>query len=212
MYFVKRIIIDDKSSYVSSQIVTHTNKTISLAKTLLEDTVKDYVREEKGREAADSMKILDIHDISQVNEPLIDGILLYRLETDPHKILVYQRKSNIEQSKTWTGYIVETLVSKFRQTDVFELEEYGGFKLEFSAQKAEIKTSPLPRKNCDTEMFEVNQGGPKVPVPVGGASKGNLLDDLKNSDKFKHLKRKANEAVSLSSEQFKEQDVQQAQF
>lgn len=210
MYFVKRIIIDLGSSYKSSQIVAHTNKTIALAKTLLEEAVKDYVREEKGRDAAERLKILDIHDLTQVTEPLVDGILLYRLENDPHKILVYQRKSTIVSSTSMIWGKVDTAVAKFYMTDIFELEEYASLKFnDVGTPNIEQKVPPPKNQDPEVEMINVNPEGPKVtvPVPIGSVSKGNLLNDLKNCNKFKDLKKKANEAVPLSFEQFKEQDV-----
>ena len=215
MYFVKRIIVNLGSSYGSSQIVAHTNKTISVAKTLLEETVKNYVREEKGRDALEQCKILDIHDLTQVSEPLVDGILLYRLENDPHRILVYQRKSSVVPSKSWMWATIEAIVPTFCLTNIFELEEYASLKLnETSVMNTESKGFQSLSNNSELETIHLNVNpdgstGDKVTIaiPLGSIPKGNLLDDLKKYKKFQDLKKKANEAVPLSCEQFKEQDI-----
>lgn len=124
MYFIKRIIIDDKQRYQSSVLVNHTFDDLSNALILLENSVRAYVTEIAGREAGALTKIIDIRTLDQVCQPKIDCVLLYRLSMDLNRILVYRKKSNLVQSPNWMWGSTEIVVPSFCLTDIFEIEEY----------------------------------------------------------------------------------------
>lgn len=202
MYFVKRITIDEKSCYQTSAVIAHTNKQISTALTLLENTVRDFVREERGREAAEQAKFIDIHNIEQVNEPLIDCCLLYRLENDPHKIHVYQKKTVMSKTTNWAWTPVEVPVTQFYKTDIFELEHYDKLimaETPIVTRKAdENRTIPLPppdlRQNIKTANTESN-----TPPTVGTVD--DLVTALKQSNQFKKFLDLANTSKPESAPQ-----------
>lgn len=188
MYFIKRITFDDKQMYISSKIVSHTNKSIASAIVLLENSVKDFVKEERGRDATEQSKIIDIHNLDQICEPLIDCILLYRLESDPHKILVYQKRTMIKQVPGWAWGTSEAISKSFYKTDVFELEEY---------DKISTNVPPPPpmfteEKQIQVEMVPHGPANVKVPKQLTISPMCNLLSDLKNSPKFKACLQRAN--------------------
>lgn len=170
MYFIKKIIVND-NEYETSHIIEHTNKTISVALLLLETTARQYVINELGRESGENSNIIDIYNISQINEPLIDSILLYRLETNPHQIHVYRKKTNIIKTQNWTWGISENLVSTFKKVCIFELDEYN--KLNIDEEITSI------------ELVSIGNHGIKIPKQMTISPMTDVINELKNCDKFK---------------------------
>jgi len=190
MYFVKRITLDDKQGYLSSKIVADTNKTIKSALLLLESSVRAFVRDERGREAAEQVKIIDIHNIGQVSEPILDGILLYRLESDPLKINVYQKKTIVVKSTTWTWGTTDTPVPQFRRTDIFELEEYGkkiAIPVDASSTTNAVPTATIVESEPEEKEEKAPLGPAKLLVPkkMTVSPMCDLINELKRSPKFK---------------------------
>ena len=175
MYIIKKISVDDKV-YQSSKIIDHTNKKISSALVLLENCARNFVKEEFGARSFEQSKVLDIHKIDQVCEPIIDGMLLYRLNDDPHRIHIYQRRTEVIDNGWIRTYHVPQ--STFRKTHIFELEECTDFKLD------ENKNSKIPSDILEVEMV-VGPAGIKIPEPMTHGPSLNLLNDLKKSPKFK---------------------------
>lgn len=124
MFFVKKIDLDETKCYQSSSIVVYTKENHTNAKSLFESSVINFVKEEQGREAASQVKIIDINGLEQVNEPLVDSMLLYRVVTNPNRIYVYQRKTIIVKVKGWTWGEYDIPTTQFRQVNIFELEEF----------------------------------------------------------------------------------------
>lgn len=166
MFFIKRINLDESKCYQSSSIVNYTTES-SFAKNLFETSVIAFVKEEKGREASETIKIIDINGFEQVNEPLIDCILLYRLISNPNRIFVYQRKTTVKKEKAWTWGTVDVLVSEFRQTQIFELEEFNTI----------IPTNEALKENTKESHSEKNV--------VTYHNRSDFLDELRNSPRFK---------------------------
>ena len=175
MYFIKKIDIDDGHKYQNSTLVAHTNKQISHARTLLEETVRTFVQDECGKGAMDKFKIIDIHSIDQVNEPLIDSMLVYRLENNPHCILVYQKKTIATKIKGWWSE-TDTIEAKFRLRCYFELEEYANLNYDVSTNHKIITD--------DKEMVSSGPSGVKIPKIMTEAPHSMLLDELKNHKKY----------------------------
>lgn len=174
MYLIKKITISDKNFYLTSKIINHTNKTISAALILLENAALENVREENGRNAYEQTKIIDIHSLEQINEPLLDSILLYRLSGDPHRILVYQKKTSIIKSNNWTWGTSDIPISQFRLINYFELEEYNG------------KFDTNIENNIPTPPIEMVQFGKiKIPKQMTIAPMCHLINELKGSERFK---------------------------
>lgn len=178
MYLIKKIELDETLKYKSSKIMAHTVKTITVALNLLENTLRSFVREERGRQAEEKVKIIDIHDMSQVNIPTDNCILLYRLTSNPHCILVYQDIKIKEEKWGLRGtYIVET--SKFLHTHIFELEEY----VEFDSTSNNKKSSSIETTN-DPEMVKCGPGNMTIPKQMTLKPICDLLAELKKSPKF----------------------------
>lgn len=165
MFFIKKIDLDECKCYKSSSIANYTTEA-NEAKALLDKTVIDFVRIEKGREACEKTKIIDINNLDQVNEPLIDCILLYRLIDNPDRIYVYQKNTIVIKQKTWTWDTIDVLVSKFRQTNIFELEE---FNIVFPTKTIPVKENI--EKNEETRIVTYNNF--------------DLMEELRNSPRFK---------------------------
>ena len=176
MYIIKKISVDDKV-YQSSKIIDHTNKKISSALVLLENCARNFVKEEFGARSFEQSKVLDIHKIDQVCEPLIDGMLLYRLNDDPHRIHIYQRRTEVIDNGWIRTYRVPQ--STFKKTHIFELEECTDFKLD------ENQNSKIPSDIPEVKMVVSGPAGIQVPEPMTHGPSLNLLNDLKKSPKFK---------------------------
>lgn len=178
MYFIKKITVDDKQGYQLSKIVGHTNKTVSNALLLLENMARSFIRDECGRETAEQTKIIDIYKFDQINEPVIDTMLLYRIADDPQRIHVYQKKTIIVKAANWTWGTTETPIKQFRRTHIFELEEYDNLK-NIDIQNENIIIIP------QIEMVPIGPAKIKIPKPMTVSPMCDLLDELKKSIKFK---------------------------
>jgi hypothetical protein len=154
MYFIIKINVDPNGSYMSSEIVSHAGGTITSAQNVLLTAVKSYVGEIWGVETANAIKVIDIHSFDQVSEPIIDSVLLYRLDVDPHHIHIYQRKSLVIPGRFY-GQIA---AADFRKIRIFSLVEYN--------KMSNIPPPPMP-KNSTQEIPEVmvEYGPAKVRVP-----------------------------------------------
>lgn len=116
MYVIKKIIVDNKSTYIGSETLSII-KNIGPALLVLEDSVKNFVREECGKQI--NTDIIRINKIDQICEPLIDTMLIYALESDPHKLYVYQRKTK-EIPAGWV--YSKSIMPEFGLMRIFELE------------------------------------------------------------------------------------------
>jgi hypothetical protein len=171
MYIVKEILVDGEL-YISSSIDACAGQRISTALITLESRAREYVKKEFGMSAYRDAKIIDIHDISQVNEPLNDGVLLYRLESDPHKIMVYRKKTSTVNLSGWVSSY-ESSKSIFGRIIIFELED----------------CSIIEGNNVtETEMVSVGKAGISIPIQYTVAPGRDLIDELKKSERFKNLR------------------------
>ena len=165
MYFIMETTIDDKEVYQSARIVSHT-KSAAQAAVLLQKSAIEYVKEECGNQAAAEAAIIEIKNFNQVNEPLTDKMLIYRLNTQPHTLHIYQRKT-----KEVPGYIYgKTTVTVFKKVKVFNLIEYSDIN-------SNLASVPLK------DTVQITMSG-KGSVLNNNAPINNLLDSLKKSPKF----------------------------
>lgn len=178
MYFIKRIDIDEKNSYIGSEIVNHA-KTISSALSLLEYSVKTYIDYEYGKQESNNFKVIDIHQFSQINEPAIDTILVYRLDSDPHKLHLYQRKTKIVPGTLYG----QSLVSTFRKIQIFELEEYKKLIPGDISKKSSDNEPVIPE--TFTEMVPIGPAKIRVPRPMTISPMCDLIKQLRESKRFK---------------------------
>lgn len=174
MYIIKNITIND-NTYVSSRIVAHTYETIKNALALLESCSKNYVKTEFGQTAYDNAKIIDLLNFDQIAEPQIDGILLYRLIDDPHRIHVYERRTKMIEQSGWLGSY-QTTAAKFGKTGIYELEEYEKIKND-SREESRIIDDVTP-------METVTVNNIKIPKAMRMEPMKSLIIELKKSKMF----------------------------
>ncbi|AYV85842.1 MAG: hypothetical protein Satyrvirus52_1 [Satyrvirus sp.] len=179
MYIIKKIIIDEKERYIASEIIAH-SRTITDALKLLKFSAKSFIKEECGKQVSDSIKIIDIHNFIQINEPVVDTMLIYRLDSDSHKLNIYQRKTKIIPGTIYG----KSLVPEFRRIAIFELEEYT--KLNFSelSKKNSQDVSTMVISSLPVEMVPIGPIGIKIPKPMTISPMRDLLHELKKSPKF----------------------------
>lgn len=122
LHFIIKINIDVNNSFRSNEIISHTNLGITIAKKLLEKETRSHVSLLTGNTTNLDFipKIVDIHSFDQVAEPIIDTVIIYRLDSNPHRLHVYQRKSIIVPARGWG----QKAISEFRKICIFELNEY----------------------------------------------------------------------------------------
>lgn len=176
MYIIKKISVDDKL-YLSSQIICHTQSKISSAIELFEKTAREFVGQEFGRDAYEKSKIIDIHNLDQIAEPLIDGMLLYRLYENPNCIYVYQRKTIITKQSNWTWGTTDIITSQFKRTHLFEMEEYE----DIEQKMIFTNSTSIP----SIEMVSIGSSHIRIPKPMTVSPICDLIEELKNCQKFK---------------------------
>lgn len=169
MHLVKLIKVDN-NEYISSESKTYVHANIAEARMFYHAYIRDWVRETYGSDAAE-FKIIDILKLDQCASPKVDGLLFYRLESDPEKIHIYQRKTEVITLTGWTGKY-EDVATTFKRIYIFELENFD--KLQSGSQTF---------TNQHHEM--VDFGKIKAPRLLTEAPLCDLIIELKNSDKFK---------------------------
>jgi hypothetical protein len=153
MHLIVNISVSKTGNFESCDIIDHTGLGISSGLILLENSVRAYIKNECGQKAGDDMKVITILDWNQVAEPSLDKILVYRLESDPHKLHIYQRKT--EEIAGWFGG--KTPVTGFGRIKIFELIEYNNFGT------CVKKENPIREFGIPIEMVLV--GPAKIPIP-----------------------------------------------
>lgn len=176
MYIVKEIRVDDQK-YISSSIVDHTNQKISTALSLLENATVSFIKSEFGKKASKQTKVLEIYNFDQVSEPIIDGVVVYRIVDDPHKIHLYQKITQVVERGNWTWGVSQIPISTFKRTHIFELEEYTNIKIGDNNTESSYIAPQL-------EYVSIGPAGIKIPKPMTVAPMCNLIDELKKSPKF----------------------------
>jgi hypothetical protein len=184
MYFIKKIIVDN-DKYVSSEIVGHA-KSISTALTLLEQNTIMFIKDQVGKQISDNAKIIDILNLEQISEPDIDTMLIYRVEQNPHRLYVYQRKTISVDVPNWTWGTSKKNVTDFKCVSYFELEEYAEI-INFTNNSRIINFTNDSRVVSEFEMVTINIGKSKIKIPkqMTIAPMADVLVELKNSPKFK---------------------------
>jgi hypothetical protein len=173
MHFVIKININDKELFTSSELISHTTGGLVKAQNLLLTEAKAYISELSGTACANEIKIIDIHSFDQVSEPILDSVLLYRLDIDPCRLHIYQKKSKIIPGRVYG----QSIMSEFRKVKIFELVEY--IRL-----SADGNTTPIQIP----KMLDMVGHGPaniQVPKPLTLAPMADLLVSLKSSPKFR---------------------------
>jgi len=117
MYYVIKEKIDEKGNKLVPEICESASY-IAEALFLFINKCKYDIKNEWG--ANNDIKVIDINDLSQVVEPLIDSVLVYRIVNHPHTLYVYQRKTRVVKGLVWG----ETTNTEFKQTYVYHLVEY----------------------------------------------------------------------------------------
>lgn len=176
MYFIKQINIDDKLGYQSSKIINHTTKHIQSALKLLDTSLRHFVKEERGRDDAEQINVTDIKKLEEVIAPIKDCIMAFRLESDPYKIYVYQRKTHIVKTTGWWSGKDAAMV-EFRLTDIFELEEYHKF---IGSTKNSLNSLILE------DLVPTGPSKIKIPKKMTISPMRDVITELKNSIKFRN--------------------------
>lgn len=185
MYIIKQITVDDEV-YISSKVVDCIKDELTSSMiVILEGHVKDLVKEEFGAQIASESKVIDINSFNQINEPKIDTILLYRLENEPSKIYVYQRRTKLVKTTSWTYSVVETTVSTFKRTHIFEIESAPNFFVNKGLDQLPIAPTPPPINTF--KFLAIGPAGIKIPHQIAMTEMTNVLEELVANDKFKKL-------------------------
>lgn len=175
MYYIIKNNIDKRGCLISGEIVDHISTSIVSAKKKLEQVVISFVTDECGKKMSENIKIIDVHSLDQVAEPLVDCMLLYRVDTDPNQIHVYHRVT-----KQVSGFIYgQTIASDFTRVRMFELVEYNGFTVENKTELA-----------INIEMVHYGPAHVKIPKPMTQAPICDMISALKSSPMY--LKHKNN--------------------
>ena len=117
-YIIKKILVNE-NIYISSSIVEIIPKTISKALNNMFEHAKKYVSDECGNQIANKMEIVDVHTVYQIDEPLVDTMIIYRIGSDSNRLHVYQRKTKIVPGFIY-GY---SSYSEFKRVAIFEIED-----------------------------------------------------------------------------------------
>ena len=181
MYFIIKTNLDLNNSYTSNDVVAHSGGGIANAQNVLLAAVKTFVAEISGMEMASSLKVIDIHSFDQIVEPIIDTILLYRLDVEPHYIHVWQRKSAVVPGRLY-GQSVDTI---FRRIKIFSMCEY-------NAVSGVPPPPPKSKTESNENLVPFGPSGIKIPEKNTMAPIADVIASLKSSPIFI---RKYNESI-----------------
>ena len=178
MYFIIKNNIDKNGCFISGEIVDYVSSEtvpeITIAKKKLENTVILLVADECGKKMSENIKIIDVHSLDQVAEPLIDCMLLYRINDNPNQIHVYHRIT-----KQVSGYVYgQTTASEFTRINIFELIMYNGFVI------PESNTVISKPTIVDIEMVQFGPSNVKIPKKMTQSPICDMISALKTSPMF----------------------------
>ncbi len=194
MFFIIKIDFDEKGYFQSFSIQNKSLDDATEAYKTLVNTVKAYVSQECGEKAGADAQVIEIRKIDQVNEPLIDGILLYKLSDVLIKSWYINEKHLFKQLLDGFFGQSNTLTTKFGKTCLFELVEY-----EFDVNQL-FKTLPkkkFPKVNTDSEtkssghfndlheMVPYGKSNINVPKIMTVKPMSELIRELKDNKFFK---------------------------
>lgn len=180
MYVIKKINVDG-NIYLSSEIVDSFRDELETSMIIiLENNVKELVKQEYGASVVSGTKIIQITGEDQVSEPIIDGILLYRIENDLTRIHVYCRRSEVVESTGWIYGTIKSATTTFKKTHIFEIEACKNLVRVDSECSA---PSPIGK----LEIISIGKAGVKIPSNSALVGKTKLLlEELVTSAKFKN--------------------------
>ena len=174
MYVIKAILVEG-DIYKGSRFINCTCKTISSALNMLDNAVREHLREEVGREASVNANIIDVHSLDQVVEPVIDGMVCYRLSDDPHRINVYQRKTAVIKQNNWTWGQTDVATTTFKRAVIFELED---------CEKDTFERLQDAKTTISYEMTSVGPAHIRLPKQMTIAPMCNVITELKKCEAF----------------------------
>lgn len=166
MYFIYR-----HDNNCDARVINH-HQLIGMALNLLESSVRDYVTKLCGEDAGNNMRVVPIKDQTQISEPMTDGITVYQISDDQHKLFVYQRKTNVIPGLIYGA----SVVSSFKKVSTFYIHHYDNIIVSTSQPK------PIPPP---IEYVKVNNIS--MPKPMTISPIRNVIDELKNSKKFLNM-------------------------
>lgn len=171
LYLIHKADVDEKGTQQLSTVIDH-SFTISLVMKQTEQHARNLISKTCGESTAVECKVIDILKPEQVNEPLIDTMLIYRITSDPHHLHVWRRTTKIVPGKLWS-FTTET---KFIKVAIFYFQEYTGLK-ETLEQRAFVPPPP------PLELETINKAGAQVPAEAR-VMLSNMLKELVTSPKF----------------------------
>lgn len=180
MHIIIKELVDEKGFKGRPEIADGTVGTIKEASTLLLHVVKKYIKSECGTEIANESKIIDIKTLDQICEPLVDTILIYRLDNDPSTLYLYRRKTKIVPGTIWG----QTTISEFRLIQVYTLLEF---------EKYDVTKS----EELTIEMIPAGPSKILIPKQYTIAPLVNLIAELKTSKHFIARQNMENNCVNI---------------
>lgn len=159
MYAIVKISLDDKNEISGTEIVGY-DHVLTVARKSLANKAINFVKDECGK--ANDCKIIDIATLGQVQNPMIDTMLIYRVACDPQCLHIYQRKTKIVPGIVYG----QSTVSEFRRIKIFSIAH----------------ESVEPIRHCDdspVDMVSAGQNNIKIPGVTA-----NLITQLKKSPRF----------------------------
>ena len=170
LYLIYKADIDEQGLVQPAIVIDHAF-TISLALKRTERNARDLIAKTCGDQTATDCKIIDILKLEQVNEPLIDTVLIYKLSNDPHCLHVYRRQTKIVLGRLYGS----STIPEFKKVAIFYSSEYT--KLKEVLEKKSFVPSPPPLKMIAVDEIEI------VPSEVKGTV-ADMLKELVTSPKF----------------------------
>ena len=171
LYLIYKSDVDDKNNPQLATVIDHAF-TISLAIKQTEQHARTLISKTCGESTALECKVIDILKPEQVNEPLIDTMLIYRITSDPHYLHVWRRMTKVIPGKLY-GTTTDT---KYNRVAIFYFKEYTGLK-ETLEQRSFVPPPP------PLEVETINKAGAQVPSQVKGMV-SDMLKELVTSPKF----------------------------
>lgn len=183
MYFILEITIDENGKHSNYKIIDHVNgNKPSLALAKLEEVAMNFVKNVGGEMMAKDTKIVDIISFDQICEPIIDKLLVYRLDVEPYFLHIYQRKTNIIPGRIYG----QTTTTEFRNIKIFVIEEYEKMSNVPAGEK--MQTRELATVDVENERVKVPKNMTDAPLCDMIKPMNTMLTELKKDDFFEKRK------------------------
>jgi hypothetical protein len=180
MYFVVRQTHDNNKI----KIVGHAHSDTKIALQSLERCCKKYVSGQQGKQFGQDISVINIATLQDITQPLVDKMLIYRVNDDVSNLYVYCRATNVIPGLIYGRTVCVT----FNKMATFSVLPYNDLSL--SNISSQIPTNTFTQISPPSIPAPPSMTPPKLHIPPtktqSAPNFSDIMDELRRSPHFQH--------------------------